>query len=62
MKSEVAKSSRVQVILPNGKFYDIDSVQLLENKILGARESHRIALTISRANGASLGKVMKKIS
>mgnify|MGYP003627730960 CR=1 FL=1 len=62
MKSEVAKSSRVQVVLPNGKFYDIESVQLLENKILGARESHRIALTISRANGASLGKVMKKIS
>ena len=62
MKSEVAKSSRVQVVLPNGKFYDIDSVQLLENKILGARESHRIALTVSRSNGASLGRVIKKIS
>ena len=36
--------------------------EVAKNKILGARESHRIALTISRANGASLGKVMKKIS
>jgi hypothetical protein len=37
----------VQVILPNGEFYDIDGVKLLENKIIGVRETHRLAITVS---------------
>mgnify|MGYP001369410402 CR=1 FL=1 len=61
MKSEVAKSSRVQVVLPNGKFYDVTGVQLLENKLIGARETHRIALTIRPENGWEMGKVTKKL-
>lgn len=61
MKSEVAKSSRVQVVLPDGKFYDVTSVQLLENKLIGAKETHRIALTVSKEAGWSMGKVVKKI-
>ncbi len=34
MKGEVAANARVQVILPNGDFYDITGVKLLENKEL----------------------------
>ena len=29
-------NARVQVCLPDGKYYDISSLQLMENKILGA--------------------------
>jgi len=61
MKSEVAKASRVQVVLPDGKFYDITRVQLLENKIIGARETHRIALTVQKEAAFSMGKVVKKL-
>jgi|TARA_R100000664_G_C2623756_1_gene56562 hypothetical protein len=61
MKSEVAKASRVQVVLPDGKFYDITGVQLLENKIIGARETHRIALTVQKEAAFSMGKVVKKL-
>ena len=47
MKGEVAANARVQVILPNGEFYDITGVKLLENKLIGVRETHRLAITIS---------------
>ena len=47
LKGEVAANARVQVILPNGEFYDITGVKLLENKLIGVRESHRLAITIS---------------
>ena len=61
MKSEVAQSSRVQVGLPDGKFYDVTSVQLLENKLIGVKETHRIALTVSKESVWSMGKVVKKL-
>ena len=61
MKSEVAKSSRVQVVLPDGKFYDITSVQLVENKLVGMRESHRIVLTVQKESAWSMGKVLRKV-
>ena len=37
LKSPVAQDARVQVCLPDGKFYDVTSLQLLENKIIGHR-------------------------
>jgi len=46
MQSPTAQDARVQVALPNGESYDITSIQLLENKLIGARETHRIVLTI----------------
>jgi len=30
-----AQNARVQVCLPNGKYYDIKSLQLMENKLIG---------------------------
>ncbi len=59
LKGEVAANARVQVILPNGDFYDIDGVKLLENKIIGVRETHRLAITISPEQW-KMGKVIKK--
>ena len=60
LKGEATKNARVQVCLPNGKYYDITSLQLLENKILGARETHRLVLTV-QAETWNMGQVLKKI-
>ena len=60
VNSPTAQDARVQVALPDGKFYDISSLQLLENKLLGVRESHRLVFTI-KAETWNMGKVLKKI-
>ena len=59
MKSPVAQEARVQVCLPDGKYYDIKDIKLMENKILGVRETHRLVMTLysSRWN---MGEVIKK--
>ena len=61
MKSPVAQDARVQVVLPNGEFYDIKGIQLLENKLLGVRETHRIAITIEKEKW-KLGQVVKRLT
>ena len=60
MKSDSAGNARVQVCLPDGKYYDISSLQLMENKILGARETHRLVLTV-KAETWNMGQVLNKI-
>lgn len=60
MKSPVAQNARVQVCLPDGKYYDITSLQLMENKLIGVRESHRLVFTV-KAETWNMGKVIKKI-
>ena len=60
LNSPVAGEARVQVCLPDGKYYDITSLQLLENKLLGVRESHRLVFTV-KAETWNMGKVLKKI-
>jgi hypothetical protein len=46
MTSDHAQNARVQVLLPDGKYYDITSLQLLENKLIGVRETHRLVLVL----------------
>ena len=60
MKGEVAQNARVQVCLPNGEMYDITGIQLMENKLIGVRESHRLVITIDKENWR-MGKVLKKL-
>ena len=60
MKSPVCQDARVQVVLPNGEFYDIRQIKLLENKLIGVRESHRLAITITPETW-KMGKVIKKV-
>ena len=60
LKSSVAQEARVQVVLPNGEFFDIEQIKLLENKLIGARESHRLVLTIQPEKW-KMGKVVKKV-
>ena len=60
LKSPVAQEARVQVVLPDGKYYDITNISLMENKLLGVRETHRVALTISPEKWR-MGQVLKKL-
>ena len=60
MKGEVAQNARVQVVLPNGEFYDIQGIQLMENKVLGVRETHRLVITIEPEKWR-MGQVIKKL-
>ena len=60
LKAPVAQEARVQVVLPNGEFYDIQGVQLLENKLLGVRETHRLVITLEPEKWQR-GKVIKKL-
>ena len=47
-------------MLPNGEFYDVKGIQLLENKLIGVRETHRLAITIEPTQW-HMGKVVKKV-
>ncbi len=47
-KSPVSANARVQIELPNGEFYDITGAKLLENKIIGSKETHRLVLTCKK--------------
>ena len=58
--SEVAQNARVQVCLPNGELFDVVGIDLMENKIIGNRESHRLIITIDREKW-TMGKVIKKM-
>ena len=41
-KSPVVQDSRCQILLPSGEFLDLTGVKLLENKIIGSKETHRL--------------------
>ena len=59
-KSPIVQDARVQVCLPNGEYYDIKGIQLMENKLIGVRESHRLVITI-KPESWRMGKVLKKL-
>ena len=67
LKSPVCQQARVQVKLPDGEFhspdgyFDIIGISLLENNILGSRESHRIVIEISTGESWRMGQVKKKL-
>ena len=54
-KASVTQDARVQVRTPDGKHFDIAGVNLVENKILGARESHRLVIN-THEEVAKMGK------
>ena len=58
LKAETVKSARIQVRTSDGVYHDVKSISLLENKIFGARESHRIVVEVSPER-APMGKVVK---
>ena len=60
MKSEVAKEARVQVELPDGELYDFKGVQLLENVVIGDKETHRLVIQCEKPIH-SMGKIIRKL-
>lgn len=60
LKAEISKNARVQVCLPNGDLYDIKGIRLLENKLIGVRESHRLVITLKKESW-TMGKVVKDL-
>jgi|TARA_R100000808_G_scaffold20896_1_gene45191 hypothetical protein len=58
--SPVAQGARVQIELPNGKFLDLHSVKLLENKLIGSKESHRLVLKTKEPT-TTMGKIIGKL-
>ena len=58
LKAETVKSARIQVRTSDGVYHDVKSISLLENKIFGARESHRVVIEVSPER-APMGKVVK---
>jgi len=60
LKAPVAQEARVQVAFPNGDYYDVRGIQLMENKIVGARETHRIVITIQPEQWR-MGEAVKKL-
>ena len=65
LKSPTCQNARVQVRLPRGEFhspdrhFDIHSITLFENNIIGARESHRLVIDIA-SESWRMGSVKKK--
>ena len=58
--SPTAQNARVQVELPDGKFMDITEISLLENRILGSFETHRLVIKVKNPVGA-MGKIIRKL-
>ena len=58
LKAETVKSARIQVMTSDGVYHDVKSMKLLENRIFGARESHRIVIEVTPER-APMGKVIK---
>ena len=58
LKAETVKSARIQIRTSDGVYHDVKSMKLLENRIFGARESHRIVIEVTPER-APMGKVIK---
>ena len=54
LKSPLAQNARVQIELPNGEKLDVSEIQLLENSLIGDRDTHRLNI-----KGTSLGGTWK---
>ena len=65
--SPTCQNARIQVKLPKGEFrspdghFDIKSISLLQNNLIGARETHRIVIEISPMESLKMAKPKLKI-
>ena len=65
--STVGQEARVQVKLPRGEYhspdgyFDIARVSLIENNVVGHRETHRIVLEISTQESWLMGKPKRTV-
>jgi len=58
--SPASQSARVQVQLENGEMMDITEISLLENRILGSNETHRLVFKCKKPL-RPMGKIIGKL-
>ena len=58
LKAETVKSARIQIRTSDGVYHDIKAIKLLENRLFGVRETHRIVIEVTPER-APMGKVVK---
>ena len=67
IESPVCKEARIQVKVPHGEFkspdgfFDVKKIYLLQNNVIGARETHRIVLEISTTESWRMTKPKLKL-
>jgi len=62
LKSPNAQHARVQIEMPNGEKLDVSQIQLLENRIIGNRDTHRINIKGQAKLGTwKMGKIIGKL-
>ena len=53
LKAPIVQAARMQVMTNDGVFHDIHAIKLLENRIIGSSETHRIVIEVRRGPQAS---------
>ena len=62
LKSPLAQNARVQIELPNGEKLDVSEIQLLENRLIGDRDTHRLNIKGTSLGGTGkMGKIIGKL-
>ena len=61
LKSPVAQWARVQIELPNGEKLNVSEIQLLQNRMIGDRDTHRINIKGQRDLYPKMGKIIGKL-
>ena len=62
LKSPAAQNARVQFELPNGEKLDLYEIQLLETRMIGDRDTHRINIKGTSLGGTwKMGKIVGKL-
>ena len=62
LTSPSAQNARVQIEMPNGVKLDVSEIQLLENRMIGDRDTHRINIKGEALQGTyKMGKIIGKL-
>ena len=62
LTSPAAQNARVQIEMSNGDKLDVKEIQLLENRIIGDRDTHRINIKGEALQGTyKMGKIIGKL-
>ena len=56
-KSPITQDARFQV-KAGDRYYDVKSMKLLENQVIGSRETHRIVIEVLDQEFAPMGKIV----
>ena len=59
--SPAAQQARVQIEMPNGEKLNVSEIQLLQNRVIGDRDTHRINIKGERDPYPKMGKIIGKL-